>query len=644
VTQRGSLALRVLTLIATLTMLFANVAPALAAVPAGPAQATDPRFFPQTGYRIDNDQFWDYFQKRGGINNFGYPVSRTFTFLGKTVQFFQRRILEIEPDGSVGQMNILDNSLMPYTHINGATFPATDTALIKSAPAVGSPGYATKVIAWIQQVAPDSFNNLPVNFFKTFYNTVSLKQAYPNGGGSPSFIPLLDLEMWGVPLSAPAVDPNNHNFVYQRFQRGIMHYDNTTHTTQGILLADYLKAIITGTNIPPDLAAQAQASPFYKQYNNSKPKGLNNPAALPNTDMTNAFEPQSPAATPVGPAPTTTSGLRYGFAVHMFYQDQQRVLNLVKGAGFGWIKQQIRWADMEPSKGNINWGLLDPIANIAQANGVKVLFSVVTAPSWSRSDGKIDGPPNNLNDLGDFLAALAQRYDGKVQAYEVWNEQNFSREWGGGTINAGAYVELLKVAYHRIKAVDPNIIVVSGALTPTGVNDPNVAIDDAVFLDQMESYQNGVFKTVADVVGAHMSGYNNAPQDWVDYHTVNTPGFKNHPSFYFRRIDQLHDIMARHGDTRQMWITEYEWAAATPPVPAGYEWTTHLTEQQVGDFFVQSIQMIQQSRPWVGAIFIWNLNFRTFLDYHTNETALFGIINPDWTPRSIYIKLAQMKK
>ncbi len=641
--MRAVLAVRLISLFATVAMTLASFGPALAAPAESVAAATDPRFFPQTNFRIDNDKFWDYFQRRGGVNNFGYPVSRTFTFMGKTVQFFQRRILEIEPDGGVGQMNLLDSSLMPYTTINGATFPAADPNMTKTAPAVGSPNYATAVVSWVESHAPNTFSNMPVRFFTTFYNTVSLQVAFPNGGGGPGFIPLLDLEMWGLPLSAPALDPRNHNFVYQRFQRGVMHYDNSTHTTQGLLLADYLKSIITGTNLPPDLAAQAQNSPLFKQYNNSQPLGLNNPGALPNTNMSNAFEPQAPTTPP--PPPVTSTGLRYGFQVNMYYTDQQRVLNAVKGAGFKWIKQQVRWGDLEPSKGNINWGLLDPIANIAQANGVNVLFSVVTAPTWSRSDGKMDGPPNNLNDFGDFLAALAKRYDGKVQAYEIWNEQNFSREWGGGTINAGAYVEMLKVAYSRIKAVDPNIIVVSGALTPTGYNDPNVAVDDSIFLAQMEQYQGGIFKKVADVVGAHMAGYNNAPQDWVDYHTVNTPGFKNDGSFYFRRIDQLHNIMAQYGDGRQMWLTEYEWGAATPPVPAGYEWTTDLSEAQVGDFFVQSIQMIKQSRPWVGAIFIWNLNFRVCCgDPHTSETAIFGILNPDWTPRSIYTKLAQMPK
>ncbi|HUX87890.1 MAG TPA: hypothetical protein VMW65_12885, partial [Chloroflexota bacterium] len=227
-----------------LILLFANVSTVFAFGWGNvPVQAVDARFFSQTGFRIDNDQFWDYFQHRGGVNTFGYPISRAFTLLGKTTQFFQRRVIEIEPGGTVGQLNILGSDILPYTSFNFATIPATDPALIASAPAVGSPNYAAAAISFVNQHVPNSFSGMPVNFLNTYQNTVSLSTAFPSGGGNPALLPGFDFEMWGLPLSEPAVDPHNSNFVYQRFQRGIMHYDNTTHTTQGLLLGDYFKSI-----------------------------------------------------------------------------------------------------------------------------------------------------------------------------------------------------------------------------------------------------------------------------------------------------------------------------------------------------------------------------------------------------------------
>ena len=144
---------------------------------------------------------------------------------------------------------------------------------------------------FLNRVAQDTFGGKSVNFFRTFSNTVAFQVAFPNGG-DPNLLLGIDLEMWGVPTSNPAFDPSNQNFVYQRWQRGIMHYDAGCNCTQAILLADYLKAIVTGQNLPSDLDAQAQGSPFYKQYNNAMPNGLNRPQALPNTNLMYAFDPQ----------------------------------------------------------------------------------------------------------------------------------------------------------------------------------------------------------------------------------------------------------------------------------------------------------------------------------------------------------------
>ena len=609
-------------------------------IPSQQGQAqVDVRFFPQTGFRISDDRFFDYFNKRGGVRTFGYPVSRSFRFLGSPIQIFQRRVMQLQPNGSVGLLNVLDPDLMPVTAVNGATLPPFDLALAASAPRVGTPGFASAAIAFLRAHAPESFNSRPVRFFTTFQGTVTLRDAFPTGDGNPSLLLGFDLEMWGFPTSAPQADPRNANFIFLRFQRGIMHFDASTGLTQGLLVGDYFKAVLTGRNLPPDLAAQTAKSRLFQQYDNSRPLGLSRPEQLPATDMTNAFEPDVPI-----PPERGSTGLRYGMQAQMIGQPQDQIIAALYGAGFRWLKQQVRWADFEPSPGNIQFATLDQIIDAAARFQTPLLLSIVTSPPWARADHLTNGPPDDPAALGNFVFALASRYRGRVRAYEIWNEQNLRREWAGRPLDPGLYVDLLTVAYARIKQADPNAIVVSGALTPTGVNDGVVAVDDVVYLRGMYAARGGRFKTIADAVGAHMSGYNNAPEDSVTHHTVNTTGFKNHPSFYFGRIDQLHDVMGANGDSRPMWITEYEWASTPPPVPAGFEWTTQLTPQQVSDFLVRSIQSIKASRPWVGAIFIWNLNFRTFLDPHTNEQAIFGILDPGFIPRPMYVALANMPK
>ncbi len=256
-----------------------------------PAHAATSRFFPQTGFSIDDPHFIDFFDRRGGLRTFGYPVSREFTFLGFPVQVFQRAVMQRYPDGHVQLLNLLDTGLFPYTQVNGAIFPGVDTQLTSTAPSVTSPGYSQAILAWIRKIAPDRWNGIPVAFHQTFVSTVSPRDAYPSGKVNPALLTGFDLEIWGVPTSRPAFDPHNSKFVYQRFQRGILHYDKTTGTTQGILLADYFKDILMGENLPNDLLSEARSSRFFGQYNPLKPGWVDRPNDLPNTDLTRAFEP-----------------------------------------------------------------------------------------------------------------------------------------------------------------------------------------------------------------------------------------------------------------------------------------------------------------------------------------------------------------
>jgi hypothetical protein len=244
-----------------------------------PIVAATGHYFPETGFRVDDSRIWDYFVHRGGLNTFGYPVSRAFRLQGFTVQFFQRRIV---------QLNLLDSGLLPYSTFNGATAPGVDPGVVGAAPPTTD---AVGVLQFVAAHAPDQSGGFDVGFHRTFASTVSAAVAFTTGG-NPSLLPGFNLEMWGVPTSTPQPDPNNHNFIYLRFQRGIMMYDGSCGCTRGILLADYLKSIITGQNLPADLDAEAQGSAFYHQYDPAQPAWVHNPATLPNTDLTDAFTPE----------------------------------------------------------------------------------------------------------------------------------------------------------------------------------------------------------------------------------------------------------------------------------------------------------------------------------------------------------------
>jgi N-acetylmuramoyl-L-alanine amidase len=207
------------------------------------------------------------------------------------VQIFQRQILQLRPDGGVQTMNILDEGVMPYTRMNGSTFPAPDAAVIGQSPSPDAADYLPRTLEFVRALAPDSFDGEQVNFARTFFGSVTAREAYPNGipDGSEGLVPYFNLEIWGLPTSRPTHDPTNPSFIYQRFQRGIMHYDKGCGCTQGLLLADYVKALMTGRNLPQDLADQAKSSTLLGQFKPNAPQGLARPADLPGSDLGNAF-------------------------------------------------------------------------------------------------------------------------------------------------------------------------------------------------------------------------------------------------------------------------------------------------------------------------------------------------------------------
>jgi hypothetical protein len=267
-----------------------------APVQAAPPLAHDEgRYFSVTKFRIDDDAIYAYFQARGLVQSFGFPVSRTFTFLGCSVQIFQRQIAQHCSGSPVQLMNVLDPEIFPYTRVNGSIFPAADDKLKNSTPKPSDADYGSAILAFVRTNAPNDYLGQPVNFGKTFAETVTPQQG---GTSDPNILGLLALEIWGAPISAPAADPSNSNFIYQRFQRGIMHY-TAGQGTRGILLADYVKQILLGStlpggsanpNLPPDLAQQAQGSKYFGQYCPGGTRWLCRPGDLPNSDLTFAFE------------------------------------------------------------------------------------------------------------------------------------------------------------------------------------------------------------------------------------------------------------------------------------------------------------------------------------------------------------------
>jgi hypothetical protein len=443
------------------------------------------------------------------------------------------------------------------------------------------------------------------------------------------------------------MDPNNNNFIYQRFQRGIMHYDKNCGCTQGLLLADYFKAVITGKNLPADLAAQVQGSKYFQQYAPGQPGSLARPKDLPGSDLSSAFDQEQPSAgaAPATSGSTTASGnFAYGFQVHMWDINPQAkgyVVGDVKQAGFNWIKEQINWDAIETAPGQFDWSELDAIVN-ADA-GLNTMLSVEEAPTFYRSptSGLMPSDPSKFQQV---MQAMATRYAGKVKAYELWNEENLAREAGASNIDPTTYLPLLKAGHDGVKAGDPNAITFLGALSPTGATTPGVSMDDLAYLKALYALNNGEAKKYFDVLGAHLSGFSNPPDC-----TPTTPqcslsgGWNNDPSFFaFYRLGQYHDAMTAAGDdAKKIWLTEFGYDSSTTAVP-GYEYSTYVSEDAQARYLVQAFSQARQM-SYIGGVMVWNLNYQAIVP-QSDEKWGFSVLRSDWSARPAFTALASMPK
>jgi hypothetical protein len=341
----------------------------------------------------------------------------------------------------------------------------------------------------------------------------------------------------------------------------------------------------------------------------------------------------------------------YGYNAFLYgdgtaWQDRNRVLQVSKNSGIYWIRQQVAWKDVQDISGAIYWNELDRIVQDSSNAGVKLLISVVNAPSWATPDGG-NGMPSreHFGTFANFMGEMAARYRGRVQAYEIWNEQNLAHENGGRVANANFYVDMLAEAYNTIKASDPYATVVSGGPSSTETNRPDIAISDVEFARQM--FTNPKFRSHVDAIGVHPGGQYNSPDQMYPENPGPGPGWRNSREFYFRRVEDIRAMMVENGMAdRQIWITEFGWA--TPNNTPGYEYGNSISFEQQAQWIRRAFERGRRDyAPWVGAMFLWQLNFAVPWRANGNEQheqASFGVLNGDWSPRPAWYTIQAMPK
>ena len=260
----------------------------------------------------------------------------------------------------------------------------------------------------------------------------------------------------------------------------------------------------------------------------------------------------------------------------------------------------------------------------AHNNGLKILVSIkdnanhyrITAPDYQEQ----------------FIQYLERVAALGADAIEVWNEPNLDREWPADQMGGANYTALLKKAYPRIKAANPNTMVVSAALSPTGAFSGGCGsigsvygCDDKPFLQAMV---NAGALNYLDCVGMHYNEGLLPPSA-----TSGDPrGSSQHYTRYFKGM--LDTYGAILGGARSICLTEIgylsgeEWGY----LPSAFSWNPssaiNMTVAQHAEYLGQAVSLARQSGN-IRLFIIFNVDFAILKTMEDDPQAGYSLIRPN---------------
>jgi hypothetical protein len=230
-------------------------------------------------------------------------------------------------------------------------------------------------------------------------------------------------------------------------------------------------------------------------------------------------------------------------------------------AKIGTIRVPFFWPHIQPEtqagepggEPAYKWGYTDRIVTQATINGMKVLPFVYGTPTWAGNSVRL--PPvrsERARRAWDALfRALVGRYgpggtfwtepelapEGydpiPITDWQIWNEPNSPTFMKQGHDTAGAYARTLDIAATAIRETDPDAWVVSAGLFAS----PKGGEEFENFLDRL--FRHGSVEEDIDALGLHPY----APKI----------------SKLVSRFDFARNVMAKHGISRPIWVTELGW-------------------------------------------------------------------------------------
>ncbi len=287
-------------------------------------------------------------------------------------------------------------------------------------------------------------------------------------------------------------------------------------------------------------------------------------------------------------------------------------IKAVQDAGFTWIKWQIPFTVGDDSLVNV---ARDRI-NYTHEHGLKVLLSIKGTKEQIAQTGAAAYFPLYATFVGKIAAM-------HPDAIEVWNEENIDREWPSGQISGRSYTQMLSAAYTAIKAVDPQVMVISGAPAPTGFFGGGCSAagcDDAPYLRAMA---NAGAAQSLDCVGIH---YN----EGIVPPSASSGDPRGNSSHYTRYFPSMVNTYRQIFPGKPLCFTELGYLTGdgfSQSLPTAFNWAATTSVKEQAQWLHDVVQIAaQMSSVKIELITIFNIDYKNF---DQDPQAGYAIIRPD---------------
>jgi polysaccharide biosynthesis protein PslG len=303
------------------------------------------------------------------------------------------------------------------------------------------------------------------------------------------------------------------------------------------------------------------------------------------------------ASRPLFGAPLPEWVVPDGFGVNIHFTGEPKDLDLIRDAGFRFIRMDLSWSSVERQKGIYDFEKAgyDALTAGCTKRGIRIIYILDYSNKLYEPERSIRSETGRKA-FATFARAAAERYSGKGVLWEIWNEPNIKQFWVPQP-DVENYCKLVEEVAPLVRQADP-----SGAVLAPATS--------GIPFDWLEScFKKGLL-------------------GWIDVLSVH-PYRSQSPETVVQDYARLRNLVGQYAaEGKQVPILSGEWGYSN------VNWdSTRLSDEQQGRYLVRMFLTNLHERVPLSIWYDWKNDGADPNEREHN----FGTVGRDLRPKPAYV-------